>query len=248
MKTNKLKLNEEKTEILICSTGSKINSLGIDHILIGNDNIQLSSSARNLGVYLDSELSMDMHINHLCKMCYLELRRLGQLRPYLDVNAMKSLASSFILSRLDYCNSLLAGLPDEQLKKLQRIQNNTARLVLKKRRLEHVTPLLKQLHWLPVKARIEYKLALLCFKGLRTACPSYLSDLIVPYAPQRSLRSSNSNLLSVPRAHMKRYGQRAFTFTGPSTWNSLPITLRNCTNLTTFKTHLKSHLFRKYFC
>ena len=133
-----------------------------------------------------------------------------------------ALASAFILSRLDYCNSLLAGLPNDKLQNLQRIQNSAARLVLGRSKYDHATPMLRELHWLPIKARIEYKLALTCFKSKSGNYPSYISDLLVPYTPTRSLRSSSSNNFSIPRIHLKGFGERAFTFSGPSVWNALP--------------------------
>ena len=231
-----------------CSTSAKLSFLDVNHIYIGSDKVEFTNTAKNLGVLLDKELSMENHLNLLSRTCYLELRKIGQFRHYLDTNATKTLTSAFILSRLDYCNSLFAGLPGDKIQKLQRIQNNAARLVLKKSKREHITPLLKELHWLPVKARIDYKLAVMCFKALKTNFPSYITDLLVPYHPTRSLRSSNSNLLSTPRVQLKKYGERAFTFSGPSIWNSLPIELRLITNLNTFKRHLKAHLFREYYC
>ena len=184
---------------------------------------------------------------HICKVAYLEMRRLSQLRPFINVDSMKKLVSAFILSRLDYCNSMFSGLPDDKILKLQRIQNNAARLVLKQPKHHHVTPLLKQLHWLPIKARIEYKLALLCFKSLNDTSPSYIKELTLPYAPSRTLRSSSTRLLVTPRVSLKTYGERAFSYSGPTVWNSLPENIRFVTSLDKFKKDLKTHLFLKYF-
>ena len=145
-------------------------------------------------VFIDNGLSMESQLNHVCKLSYLELRRLAHLRPYLNMDAMKKLVSAFVLSRLDYCNSLFAGLSNDKITKLQRIQNNAARLELKQPKLHHIRPLLKDLHWLPIKARIDYTVALLCFKCLNNNSPVYIKDLIVPYTPARMLRSSSSNV------------------------------------------------------
>ena len=135
-------------------------------------------------------LSMDVHIKHLCRILFCQLRRLGKIRHFLSTDAANKLAISFILTRLDYCNSLLAGLPDNKLNKLQRTQNHAARIVLRKPRHVSATPLLKTLHWLPVKARIQYKIACLCFQCLcHNTMPPYLSDLLHPYQPSRTLRS-----------------------------------------------------------
>ena len=143
------------------------------------------------------------------------------------MDAMKKLVSAFVLSRLDYCNSLFAGLSNDKITKLQHIQNNAARLVLKQPKRYHISPLLKVLHWLPIKARINFKVAALCFKCLNNSAPAYRKDLIVPYTPAHMLRSSSSNLLSTPRVSSKKYGERAFTFSGPHIWNSLPENIRS---------------------
>ena len=106
--------------------------------------------------------------------------------------------------------------------------------------------MLRELHWLPIKARIEYKLALTCFKSKSGNYPSYISDLLVPYTPSRSLRSSSSSNFSIPHIHLKGFGERAFTFSGPSVWNALPQELKSCSTLGHFKKQMKTHLFRKY--
>ena len=113
----------------------------------------------NLGVLLDCTLSFDHHISNVCRGLYLQLRRLGQIRPYLSMDSAKTLAVALILPRFDYCNALLAGLPEDKIARLQRIQNSAARLVTYKSKRVSATALLLSLHWLPVKARIEYKIA-----------------------------------------------------------------------------------------
>ena len=126
MTQNKLKLNDAKTDIIPCSTSTQINTPGVDHVIIGNSAITFSNKANNLGVFIDNDLSMESQLNHVCKLSYLELRRLAHLRPYLNMDAMKKLVSAFVLPRLDYCNSLFAGLSNDKIMKLQRIQNNAA--------------------------------------------------------------------------------------------------------------------------
>ena len=199
---------------------------------------------------------MESQLNHVCKLSYLELRRLAHLRPYLNMDAMKKLVSAFVLSRLDYCNSLFAGLSNDKVPKLQRIQKkkkkkkkkkrNAARLVLKQPKRHHISPLLKDLHWLPIKARIDSKVALLCFKCLNNNAPAYIKDLIVPYTPACMLRSSSSNLLSTPRVSSKKYCEMVFTFSGPQIWNSLPENIRSEKGLEKFLKSLKTYFFRKY--
>lgn len=247
MTTNKLKLNCDKTELINIATRHKLKSLpqGSTVILSGT-NIAFCDTVRDLGVYLDGSLSMEAHINALCKSIFLELRRISHIRSLLNETATKTLMSAFILSRMDYCNSLLYGIPTNLMERVQRAQNNAARVVLRKRKYDHAKPLLRELHWLPFRARIDYKIAMLCFKCLHGLAPDYLSNLLTPYNPCRSLRSAHTDQLTVPRVKLNTFGKRSFLFAAPTVWNSLPQCLRERTTLSAFKSGLKTHLFRKY--
>ena len=134
-------------------------------------------------------------------------------------------------------------MPAESISRLQRCQNNAARLIMAKRRSDHVTPLLKQLHWLPVKSRIEYKTAVLCFKSINSIAPSYVSDLVSLHIPPRPLRSSEHRLLSQTRSKKKKFGDRAFSVAGPKIWNNLPSCIRHTGSEADFRSLLKTHLF-----
>ena len=183
MADSKLKMNDDKTELVAIGTRSKLSQVipNIAPMFISGCDIPFSQSFRNLGFYLDETLSMDAHIKYLCRILFCQLRRIGKIRSFLSTDAANKLALSLILSRLDYCNSLLAGLPDNKLNKLQPIQNHAARLVLRKSRHESATTLLRTLHWLPVKARIQYKIACLCFQCIyQNSMPPYISDLLHP--------------------------------------------------------------------
>ncbi|PIK35540.1 putative RNA-directed DNA polymerase from mobile element jockey-like [Apostichopus japonicus] len=125
------------------------------------------------------------------------LYKIGQLAKYLDHKSTERLVHAFITSRLDYCNSLLYGIPSTELSKLQLIQNSAARLVTRSKKHDHITPILRDLHWLPLHLRIRYKVALLAFKAIHGMAPSYLTDLVASYSPQRRLRSSSETLFVV---------------------------------------------------
>ena len=159
-----------------------------------------------------------------------------------------AIVHAFITCRLDNGNALLFGLPKYQIQRLQSIQNCAARLVKRHSKFDCASPLLFELHWLPVEQRITFKILLFVFKSLNGLAPFYLSDLISTYIPSRSLRSASLSLLHVPRSNQKTYGDRAFAVAAPRLWNALPIQMRQPgTALDTFKRSLKTLLFRQAF-
>ena len=155
------------------------------------------------------------------------------------------LIHAFVTSRLDNLNSLLVELPDYVLNKLQLVQNNAARLVAREKKSNHVTPLLKQLHWLPIEYRIKYKIVLIVYKCLQEMGPVYLTSLLTGYHPGTSmcLRSDKEELLDNKRT-AKGYGDRAFTKSGPELWNALPLNIRNSSSMTAFKSSIKTHYYK----
>ena len=150
-------------------------------------------SALQLGTWalLSTVLSLHQHVMNGCRGAYLELRRINSIRNLLLIDAVKTLVCSLVLSRLDYCNSLLVGLPQSLIKRLQEVQNAAARSILRTPRSEHISPLLQNLHWLPVNRRILHKVAALCHTSLSGSGPQYLSDLTHVNTPARSLHSSS---------------------------------------------------------
>ena len=247
MLINKLKLNDDKTEVLLLNPRSFEVPVQYTSIRIGEENIEFSESAKNLGVVINNTLSMHDNITNVCKSMYLEIRRMKHMSKYLNENSLKTIASSFILSRLDYCNSLYINIPNESIQKLQKAQNFAARVIFNKPIHCHITPLLVQLHWLPVKARIDYKLGVLTFKCMNNQAPIYLEKLVEKYTPTRSLRSSNTNLLCDKKYNYKSLGERSFAVGAPRLWNSLPVELRMAETLQRFKILLKTHMFRKFY-
>ena len=149
-----------------------------------------------------------MHILITCaSFCSAICAELEKIHSFLSADASNKLAVSLILSRLDYCNSLLAGIPDNKLNKLQRIQNHAARLFLRKSRHASTTALLRTLHWLPVKAGIQYKIACLCFQCIyQNSMPPYITDILHPYCSSRTLRSHDTSLLNFPGFSLEAFG------------------------------------------
>ena len=249
MDSNKLMLNADKTEVMVVGKASHINKIKSNdntiHIL--DSEITIQKSVKYLGVRLDQNLSMSDRISDVCRSSFLFLRRIGCIRPYLSDKATSCLVNSLILSRLDFCNSILTGITVDQINRLQRTQNCAARLIAKKRKHDHITPILISLHWLPIKFRIQFKIAVLAFRHFEGTLPSYLSAVLYTYQPSRSLRSSSDKLLKIPRVNLKSAGERSFHFTAPAVWNSLPNSLRNISKLPQFKGQLKTYLFRQAF-
>ena len=188
---------------------------------------------------------MDAQINNICKTAFFHLRNIAKIRKFLSYRQCEVLIHAFISSKLDYCNALLSGLQKSQVKRLQYVQNSAARLLTSTGRYEHVTPVLRSLHWRPVSARIDFKILLLVFKVLNGLGPLYLCELLEPYIPNRNLRSSRKKLLIVPKCNLKTYGYRAFSHRAPTLWNALPDDIRQVDHIQTFKSKLKTHLFRQ---
>ena len=249
MNSNKLMLNTDKTEILTVGTSSRIKQVDFtsDTIQILNSQVPFQQSVKYLGVRLDQNLSMSDHISDISRSLFLSLRRIGTIRPYLSDRATSCLVNSTITSRLDFCNSALAGITADQLGRLQRIQNSAARLIAKKRKHDHITPILRDLHWLPIDFRIKFKLCVFAYRHFEGTLPPYLSSVLCTYNPTRSLRSSSEKLLRTPRVDLKSAGERSFRYAAPVAWNSLPNALRNTPSLSQFKSKLKTHLFQIAF-
>ena len=208
MNSNKLKLNTDKTEVMPVGSASCLESVDSECANIGGNSVPFKTSVKYLGVHLDKT---QKHISSICCASFLELRRIASIRPYLSQSAAARLVAAMVISRLDYCNSVSIGLPADQIARSQRVQNNVARLVLKKRRRDHVTPLLMELHWLPVKFRCQYKIVTLAYRHFDGSLPPYLSSSLCTYEPSRSLRSSNEKLLKIPKRNLKSFGQRSFS-------------------------------------
>ena len=165
------------------------------------------------------DLSFQQHVSRTCQICYLNLHRISYVHNYLSQDALKTLISAFVLSRIDYCNSLLAGCPKQLIHKLKKVQNNAARLICRTPKSDHISPVLHTLHWLPVEQRIEHKLLLLAFKSVDNDGPSYLSDLLKFYISSRQLRSSShTRLLRIPSFRLKSFGQRKFSYQASVLW------------------------------
>ena len=190
---------------------------------------------------------MQRHVNKVASFHH--ICQLKQVHRLFSRDVTMRLVSAFVLSRLDYCNAVLASLPKSTIAPLQRAQNAAARLVTGIGLRDHVTPVLQQLHWLPVQYRITFKLCLLMHRIHTKRAASYLTDKVAATADLQSragLRSASTSKYQTPRTRIK-FGERSFSYVGPSAWNSLPQHIREITDTMRFKKHLKTVLFQRAF-
>ena len=235
-----MKINSDKTEIMLACPSSLNSATIIQGIFIDGQCIRFTSKAKNVGVLIDKNLTFNLHINSLVSHCYALLRDIGKIKQYLKKNDLEKLVHAVVSHRLDYCNSLYINMNKSNIYKLQKCQNAAARMILGKKRSENADFLLKELHWLPVETRVVYKIILIVFKVLSGQCTSF--ELTYK---TNNLRSGNDLLLETPNFKTK-YGKRIFAYSGTRYWNALPNNLRIIKDIEKFKKDLKTLLFTNF--
>jgi hypothetical protein len=225
LRASRLKMNSEKTQVIFLGTRQQLAKVDIDEVQLLSTKIPIMRTVVDLGFMIDSRLTMSDHVAAVRRSCFFQLR---QLRASITATTC-----------------MLAGVGVGLLRQLQSVQNAAARLVTGLLKFDHITQSLRELHWLPVRKRIEYKVALLVFKCLHGLAPPYLAAdcrLVSSIAGRRQLRSADTCCLVVPRTHTA-IGSRSFAVYGPTVWNGLPAELR-CSNLSvkTFAARLKTAL------
>ena len=245
---NFLQLNPTKSEVMFIGSSHQLNKIKhINSIDIAGATLPISKSIKLLGVTLDDHLHFDRHISSTVKACNYHIQAIKHVRHLLSTNIANTLACSLVTSRLDYCNSLLHGTASTRLAKLQRVQNQLAKVTTNHpSTVTSSSSNLSKLHWLPIKYRVIFKIALLTYKIISSKTPIYLNDLITTRTNNRQLRSSTSISLFQPVGNSKLIN-RSFSYCSPAIWNSLPPAIRSTPSLTCFKKLLKTHLFTKAF-
>ena len=239
---NGLKLNNIKTEFLHGSSRHRltnpISTLNLDGTLVHSAKI-----CRNLGVTFDDKFTLENFVSQKCRSASFGLYKIGKIRDFLDRTTTERLVHAFVMCHFDFCNSLLFGLPSQQIQRLQLIQNSAARPVTRTKKHDSISSVLRNLHWLPIQSRINFKVLLFAYQCFHQFGPSYLVELLTQYKPERTLRSSKKSLFCVPQTMTRSSGDRSFSYAAPVLWNNLPEHVRNIDTYERFKTSLKTHLF-----
>lgn len=247
MGSNRLKLNASKTKFMVISSAYHQKKHSLDKLVFRVDDeiIKQSRFEKNLGSYLDNTLNMEKEVAMTVRSMYYHLRKVAKIRWNLDHNTCARVINAIVTSRLDFNNGILLGMPAKLSKRLQLAQNHAAKLLMQKRKCDHVSPLLVELHWLPVNARVKFKVLVTVYKCLKSAtAPSYLSQLLQMQNHNRTLRSSQDrSLLTVPKSK-KSNGDRSFSVFAPKCWNLIPRAIRESETLHMFKRNLKTFLFK----
>eukprot|EP00112_Aurelia_sp_Birch-Aquarium-sp1_P010318 Seg2209.5 transcript_id=Seg2209.5/GoldUCD/mRNA.D3Y31 product="putative RNA-directed DNA polymerase from transposon X-element" pseudo=true protein_id=Seg2209.5/GoldUCD/D3Y31 len=247
MGRNWLMMNEQKTEFVAFGRRNVLANLSFGSISVGDEPVDISSAVKYLGVWLDNTLDMKKFISDICRIASLKLYNIRKIKKYLSRESLVRLVNALVLSHLDYSNALLFGLPDSTIRPMQNIQNSAARLILGLSKFEHITPALQQVHWLPIRYRIQFKLMTFVYKAVRNEAPEYIRDLIELKQSNYSLRSVNGTNLSIRRSHLKSCGDRAFSVCAPKLWNSLPSEVRTSETVHLFKKRHKTFYFKLAF-
>ena len=233
-----MKINPEKTELLLlrpCSLNKKVIIKGV---IFEDQCIRFSEQVKNVGVWIDSNLNMDKHVNSLVSHCYKILKDIRRVKKCLTKSHLEKLVHAVTTSRLDYCNSLFVNMSKSNLFKLQVAQNSAARLILSKRRRDSASESLRELHWLNIETRITYKILLLVHKVVRGI---FSENLSITYKSFNG-RPSDDWLLNTPNFKTK-YGKRIFEYNGTRLWNALTPEMRKEENIKKYKTMLKTLLY-----
>lgn len=244
-----LLLNTTKTELILFGSPTQLHKT-LSHdicIRVGDDIIRPQNSVRNLGVFFDPTLSMELHVQKICRDSFSHCRLISFVRDCLTKESCIMAINSLVLSRIDFAPSLLIGVSQKLLHRLQLVINTAARIILKIRKFDHISKGLDLLQWLPIEKRIQLRIALLSWKAVRLGEPTYLASLLSAQPScQYGLRSVDQDLLMVPWIGSAK-GSRAFRIVAPRIWNSIPIAVRNSSKACTFVEQCKQLLLSSSF-
>ena len=217
----------------------------------GDTQVVPCESAKNLCVVLDSSLSFRSHIDSIVKTCNFHIRNVYMIRDFVNRKNLATLVHSLIVSKMGYCISIFNRLPNVILKKVQSVLNRAARLIFNLPPRVPTTSSLTELHWLPLEARIGFRICLITFKALKFNQPSYIRELLSSssHASTSGLRSADDpyHLHELRAIGEMGFVNRSFSYIAPCLYNKLPITVKQIDSLDTFKSHLKAFLFSRAY-
>ena len=220
----------------------QLRKYGLPDLQLGTVLIKPAVSVRNLGAHFDQMITMVNFINHKIKVASYHLRRIGSIRKYITAGICHKLVVALVTSNIDYCNGLLGGLAAKHVDRLQRLQNRAARLVTRSKAAMHITPIRKDLHWLPIQERINYKIIVTVYKCIHRLAPNYLSSILTTRTRDNRLRQKQVCHELNTHSCAKVVGKQAFGTRAPELWNKLPLNIRTIPTLQSFKQTLKTHL------
>ena len=249
MDQNRLKMNDGKTEFIIFGSAQKLNKCETNTLDVNSVTITKAPSIKLLGANLDQNLTFELFVKIKCQKSWMSLKRIMLMRNLLTKESCGHLVLTLVITHLDYANSLLAGISDIHLNKLQRVQNAAAKLVLRRSKYDSSTDCLRDLHWLPVRFRIIYKVCMLVYKTLSGEAPIYMRDKLIRKRQSSINLRSNSDIhqLEIPAVRKQTHAARSFSYIGPVWWNQLSIKTTSSLDLVDFKINLKTELFKKAF-
>jgi len=250
MRSNRLQLNAAKTKVLWSTISRRLHQSPQSLLRDGADLVAPTAVVWNLGIFTDADVSMKSHVARTVSSFFAILRQLQCIRRSVSRTVLQSLMSSLVLSQLDYGKATLSGIPGHLVQQLQSVMNVAARMICSKSRYSHITSILRQLHWLKARERIDFKLVVLVYKCLHGTCPAYLADELrhsSEFVSRRRLRSASSLNLIVRRTRLSTYGDCSFSVSGPRVWNSLPPHVTSPSPVNICTTRLKSFLFSRSF-
>lgn len=232
-----LQLNDSKTQLIVFGSQNVLNQLHINGVQLNSSTtIRFVSTVKNLGFHMDSGLTFDKQVLELKKRCFRTIRNIRKIKFLLDPSQIRTVVNSLVVSCLDYCNGLFYGANEKIIHQLQLIQNSASRVITGKYKHDHLENDLYKLHWLDIRKRIIFKIALLAYKSINGIAPKYLQDFF------RFCHHGHTLKLIVPSAS-SRYGDRSFSVIGPRLYNNLPLHITTSLSLASFKTSLKTYLF-----
>lgn len=250
--SNSLNINVEKTEQMWCSSKYMKRSFSFDASTICSNSVSLvpKTHVKCLGVLIDNDLSFTSHVSKVVSSCFSTLRKIRSVRRSLPRPLLITLVNALVFPLIDYCVAALFGITKLQIRRLQRVLHASARLIFGSDSYSSVTPLLRSLSWLPVEARISYRLAVLAHSCLHGRAPAYLSNELMSVSSLSSrarLRSSKSSSLCVPAVRRPTIGGRSFQYTASTVWNSLPASLLTVHDTSCFKRLLKAYFLKQFY-